>query len=305
MVKWCTYLRSRLCVIAGLTRNPLHMMRLRVEPAMTGSSGRLRVEPAMTGSSSSSRLRVEPAMTGCAVLLFCLFAAFSDLSAQRRVTFTASDGLEVTADLYLHDRGAPYIILLHQENGSRGEYREIAPRLQRLGFNCLAVDLRSGRETNYVQNETAILAQRNSLPVSLIESEKDVRAAMEYIQNTSIRNRYIIFGSSFSASLAMKLANQNWRVAGVIAFSPGEFFAPQSAKGWLTDFDRMVYVASTRQEQRFVEELVKDIPPQHITKYQSQMRGASALFSESPHSNENWMSLMLFINKVKEEYFEN
>ena len=237
--------------------------------------------------------------------LAVMFAAPAQMTAQRKLTFLAADGLEVTADLYLYDAGAPYIILLHQENSSRGEYREIAPKLQRMGFNCLAVDMRSGRESNFVQNETASLAQRNSLPVTLLDCEKDVRAAMEYIQNTSIRNRYVIFGSSFSASLAMKVANQNWRVAGVIAFSPGEFFVPLSVKDWLTDFNRMVYIAATRQEQPFVEALVKDIPANFLTAYQSERRGASALWSESPQANENWMSLMLFINKVKAEYFEN
>ena len=234
-----------------------------------------------------------------------VFLMSADLAAQQRVSFMSSDGVEVTADLYFQDSRAPYIILLHQENGSRGEYRDIAPRLQRLGFNCLVVDLRSGRESNFVQNETAASAQRKNLPVALIESEKDVRAAMEYVQGTSIINRYVILGSSYSASLAMKVANQNWRTAAVIALSPGEFFAPQSTKDWLTDFNRMLYVAYTRQEQPYVEELVKDISSELKTTYQSQTRGASALLNESPQSGELWISLMLFISKVKEEYFKN
>jgi len=237
---------------------------------------------------------------------FLMFAVPMQTTAQRKLTFLASDGLEVTADLYLFDAGAPYIILLHQENSSRGEYREIAPRLQRLGFNCLAVDLRSGREANFVQNETAALAQRNNFPATLLDCEKDILAAMDYVNKTAMRNRYMIFGSSFSASLAMKVANQNWRLAGVIAFSPGEYFNPLSVKDWIKDFNRLIYVTSNRREQSFVAELIKDIPGHLRTEYQQSgegVRGAPALWTDNPVASELWMSLMLFINKVKEEFF--
>ena len=243
---------------------------------------------------------------------FIVIAAFvlsTPLSAQRKITFLASDGLEVTADLYMYDAGAPYIILLHQENSSRGEYREIAPRLQRMGFNCLAVDLRSGRESNFVQNETAALAQRNNVPATNLDSEKDIRAAIAHIERTtniSRSNRHILFGSSFSASLAMKVASQNRNVAAVIAFSPGEFFRPLTVKDWFKDFNHMVYITHTRREAPFVTELINEIPANLITQFQPSgegRHGASALWNDHPQASEIWMSLMLFINRVKEERY--
>jgi pimeloyl-ACP methyl ester carboxylesterase len=241
------------------------------------------------------------------LLLAAVIAAPLQLSAQRKITFLAADKLEITADLYLFDAGAPYIILFHQENSSRGEYREIAPRLQRLGFNCLAVDLRSGKESNFVQNETAVLTQKNNLPATILDCEKDILAAMNHIEKTTIKNQYILFGSSFSASLAMKAANRNKRVAAVIAYSPGEYFSPVSVKDWLKDFDRLIYVSSTKREQPFVAELVKDVPAQVLTIYQPPgdgVRGAPALGSSHPQAGECWMSLMMFINKVKEEKYK-
>jgi len=240
-------------------------------------------------------------------MMVAAFAVSAQLSAQRKITFLASDKLEVTADLYLYDSGAPYIILFHQENSSRGEYREIAPKLQRMGFNCLAVDLRSGKECNFVQNETAALAQKNNLPATTLDCEKDILAAMEYVEKTAIKNRYILFGSSFSASLVMKAANHNAKVTAVIAFSPGEYFGSVKVKDWLKDFDKMAYVTSTRREQPFVAELVKDIPPQLLTAYRQPSgdgtRGAPALWNDQQDAGEIWMSLMLFVNKVKEEKY--
>ena len=242
----------------------------------------------------------------CRLIVMILAVVVQYAHAQRKVTFLASDGLEVTADLYLYDAGAPYIILLHQENSSRGEYREIAPRLQRMGFNCLAVDLRSGRESNFVQNETAALAQTKNIHPTLIDCEIDIRAAMEYVNRVAMRNRYLLFGSSFSASLAMKIANQNWRISAVIAFSPGDFFSPLSVKDWLTDFNQMLYVTSSRLEQPFVAELVKDIPSNLLTSFLPSgegVRGAAALWNDHQAAGEIWMSLMLFVNRVKEEQY--
>ena len=239
-------------------------------------------------------------------LLVALLAVTIQLPAQRKVTFLASDKLEVTADLYLFDRGAPYIILFHQENSSRGEYREIAPKLQKMGFNCLAVDLRSGKESNFVQNETAALSQKNNIPATLLDCEKDIRAAMEYVEKTAIKNRYVLFGSSFSASLAMKVANQHKRVVAVIAYSPGEYFTPVKATDWLKEFNKLLYVSFTTREKPFITELLKDIPEQFLTLYQPSgdgVRGAPALWNDHPQANDCWMSLMMFMKKVKDEKY--
>ena len=236
--------------------------------------------------------------------MIVVFVVPLQVLAQRKITFLAADGLEVTADLYLYDSGAPYIILLHKENSSRGEFREIAPKLQKMEFNCLAVDLRSGKESNFIKNETAAFAQTNKIPVTLLDCEKDIRATIEFLGKTAGKNQCILFGSSFSASLAMKIANQNSRVAAVIAFSPGEYFRPLTVKDWLKDFNQFVYVMATKREQPFVTEIVKDIPANLITQYQSvEIQGAPALWNDNQQAGEIWMSLMLFVKKVKEEKY--
>ena len=240
------------------------------------------------------------------IIVIAIFAASLQLSAQRKVSFLSSDGLEITADLYLHDRGAPYIILLHMENSSRGEYREIAPKLNKMGFNCLAIDLRSGKESNFVQNETAAIAQKNNFPNTLLDCEKDIIAAIDYIKKTSVNHRCILFGSCFSASLAMKIANQNRIITAVIAFSPGEYFNPVTVKDWLIDYNQLTFITSTTREQPFVTELLSDIPQHFITRYQPAeggIQGAPALWNDNPRASEIWMSLMMFINKVRKEKY--
>lgn len=259
-------------------------------------------------SSATPFRRLDMRKIGFWLMMVVLIAMPAQISAQRKVTFLASDKLVVTADLYFIDNSAPYIILLHQENSSRGEYKEIAPKLLKLGFNCLAVDLRDGKECNFVQNETAIQAQKNNLTVTTLDCEKDVLAAIDYVTKTAIKNRYILFGSSFSASLAMKVANHNKKTTAVIAFSPGEYFAPVKVKDWLKDFDKLLFVASTKREIPFVTDLTKDIPAQNLTTFQPSsgdgVRGAPALWNNNDSSSEYWMSLMMFVKKVKETNYK-
>jgi hypothetical protein len=88
------------------------------------------------------------------ILILLTTLTFQGFS-QKKITFKASDGLQITADLYiLNPSENSFIILFHQARWSRGEYLEIAPKLNKLGFNCMAVDQQSGGEINNIVNET-------------------------------------------------------------------------------------------------------------------------------------------------------
>jgi hypothetical protein len=96
-------------------------------------------------------------------------------------------------------------------------------------------------------------------------------------------------------------------VAAVVAFSPGEYFGSTVAvKDWLADYDQLLYVATTRVEYPFVSEIVQPIPENQITRFQPDsggVQGASALSTENLVSSEYWVSLMLFLNRIKEIKF--
>ena len=86
----------------------------------------------------------------CIAVLVCVLPVSTYAALKDTIRFPSEDGLMVTADLYIekNEKDAPFIILYHQAGWSRGEYAQIAPRLNALGFNCLAVDLRSGGKVN-------------------------------------------------------------------------------------------------------------------------------------------------------------
>ncbi|HLP14516.1 MAG TPA: hypothetical protein VK177_21475, partial [Flavobacteriales bacterium] len=101
------------------------------------------------------------------------------------IEFNAADGLAITADSYEVLPGEKYILLCHQAEFSRGEYIETAKKLNEMGYNCLAIDQRSGEMCNDVVNETAKRAREQKKKTDYKDAEQDIVAAVDYIFNHS------------------------------------------------------------------------------------------------------------------------
>ena len=169
-----------------------------------------------------------------AVLLVILasaagLAAAGQKEGLKTVSFRSGDGLEITADLYQpHPDIAPFIVLFHQAGSSRGEYGEIAPELNALGFNAMAVDLRSGEAFEGVENETARRARAEGKSTTYLDALGDMETSIAYARKRYAKGKLLVWGSSYSAGLALKIAGDDpGLVDGVLAFSPGEYFADQ------------------------------------------------------------------------------
>jgi hypothetical protein len=115
------------------------------------------------------------------ILLILLCYSLRAVTGQEAVYFYAGDGLKVRADLYMQNHQQPFIILCHQDGSNRSEYYEIAPRLLNLNYNCLAVDLRAGGNSGFVQNETASRALMDKKGTRPIDAA-DISAAIRYVQ---------------------------------------------------------------------------------------------------------------------------
>jgi dienelactone hydrolase len=185
-------------------------------------------------------------------LLLVTFASLA--SGGKTVTFPSTDGLLVTADVYAPYSEAPVIVLFHQAGWSRGEYDEIAPWLNSLGYNCMAVDQRSGKAVNGVDNETAQRAGEENRPTDYISALPDITAALAYARQHYGKDGVIAWGSSYSAALVLTVAGDSpGLVDGVLAFSPGEYFkrAGKSAT-WVQEsagpVKVPVFITSSRKE---------------------------------------------------------
>jgi pimeloyl-ACP methyl ester carboxylesterase len=235
--------------------------------------------------------------------IYILFQVVVFASDFKTVQFDARDGVRITGDLYRVDTNAsrPFIVLFHQARSSRGEYREIAPKLNTLGFNVLAIDQRSGDGMNGVENETVMAALEKDKEIGYLDAMVDLTSTVAYVREHFAKGKLIGWGSSYSAALILKLAgDQPDLLDGVIAFSPGEYFKPRvrisdSAK----DIKVPTFVTSMRKEKKRTSEVFAAVGGKKVyflPKGEGE-HGSKALWKKSSQHQEYWHAVEAFLKQ--------
>ena len=223
----------------------------------------------------------------------------------KTITFKSQDNLTVTADLYMTKNAkAPYIILFHQAKYSRGEYVSIAPVLNKIGFNCLAVDQRSGQGVNGIVNNTAKQARELKLQTSFKNTLPDMEASLNYVKNELKAEKIILWGSSYSASLVFILAEKYPEyINGILSFSPGEYMRVEDRK--VEDFAKNikcpVFITSTKSEESSWKSIYEKIPSENKAYYLPDFpgrHGSSALWDSYDKSSFYWEHVKKFLKKL-------
>lgn len=243
------------------------------------------------------------------IAIFSILLFTTGFSQDKTVKFKTFDKVIVTADIYAQNPvTSPFIILYHQANYSRGEFLDIAPKLNAYGFNCMAVDLRSGEAVNGIVNETWKFADSLNMETRYTDAYTDMKTAVSYVKSKYPGTKIFLFGSSYSSSLAIKLASDFPKgISGVIAFSPGEYF---SKFGWSRDIIKTsasklkcpVFIASTVNERDNCQKIYDAIPVQskvYFVPDSGGKHGAKALWSAFPESAQYWKALKAFLLKYK------
>jgi dienelactone hydrolase len=244
--------------------------------------------------------------TSSLIILSVLFIStvFSQINPKplEKITFPSSDAVIITADLYFVGDTFPYMILCHQAGYSRGEYAETAIKFCHLGYNCLAIDARSGNEVNGVKNETAADAVLKKKPTAYLDAEKDIIAAIDHAYAKSGKKVFLV-GSSYSASLVLKIATTNNKVKAIMAFSPGEYFGTKlKLKDSIAGLAVPVFVTSSKDEAPGVSTLISDIRSKVKTQFvptSNGKHGSSCLWKDAPGYQEYWFAIMMFMKQVK------
>lgn len=236
-------------------------------------------------------------------ILLVFFFSSANIIRKNVVRFTAADGVLITADHYFVRKNLPYILLLHQELSSRGEFDSIAEKIVKTGYNCLAVDLRTGLKYGYIENETSRSVAEGNRSSQPLDALKDISAAAEYAWNMS-GQKIILLGSGTSASLALIEAKTNEHVKAVIALSPGEYFRPElDMKSFLADFSKMAFVSCSHIEYPFIAEMFSAMSDKYKTVFKptsgAGARGSMAFYDDNPAKDEYWLSLLLFLRSTR------
>ncbi len=222
------------------------------------------------------------------------------------VLLNSSDGVKIKADVYeIKDKKAPVILLFHQAGFSRGEYRETAPLLNDLGFNCIAIDQRSGKGVNGVTNETFTDASEKGFSTKYSDAFPDLKAALKFAMRRHPSNKIVVWGSSYSASLVFVLANNYLdKITAVIAFSPGEYFKfrGKEIKEYAQKVKCPVFITSAKKEHGSWKGIYESIP--EGTKFfflpeSEGVHGSRALWKSNKSYKEYWKALKEFLSGIK------
>jgi len=240
------------------------------------------------------------------ILIFFL-TSLSVLQAQKTIQFPSEDGLEVTADLYKVNDNGPFIVLFHQAGWSRGEYQEIAPQLNKMGYNCLAVDQRSGGEVNGVKNQTKQTAEKAGKGTSYVDALPDMRAAIAYVRKMYKPAKLIVWGSSYSSALSLKLAGDHPdQIDAVLAFAPGEYFKRQGKPGdYITQSAKNIkqpaFITSAKSEKGNWWGIYEAIPASkkhHYLPETAGNHGSRALWKKFSDHEGYWKAVKGFLAEI-------
>jgi dienelactone hydrolase len=185
------------------------------------------------------------------------------VAAPEAVWLQAEDGVEIRGDLYALEaddkKSAPVILLFHQAGSNRGEYADIAPRLNEMGFHALAIDQRSGGARWGFENETV-----NKLGESTkyLAALPDLEAALKWKVDSGYDGTTLVWGSSYSASLVFLLAAGHGQIDGILSFSPGEYLGTRTdeVRKAAKDVSRPVIVLTPADERDRARQVVDAIP---------------------------------------------
>lgn len=225
-------------------------------------------------------------------------------SQPEKITFPSLDSLPITANLYYNDSSAPVILLCHQARYNKFEYTRIAETLLEKGFNCIAIDQRSGGPLVEENNETMLKAKALGKPIDYLDAEQDIVAAVNYTSN-KYNKKVILWGSSYSSTLALWIALENKNVAAVISFSPGDYFIDE--KGSLTEklknLSIPMFVTSSKEESVEITKMLAnvkldDTKIQFIPKSVG-THGSRALWQTDENHEEYWNAIGPFLESLK------
>ena len=225
----------------------------------------------------------------------------------KKVTFTTKNNRIVYGELYEVGKKKPVILLCHQSGFNKYEYVDIAPKLNALGFNCLAVDLTSGGTFQEKVNETI---ENASAPISrdgmehINAAEEEIAAAINFLDK-KYKGKITLWGSSNSATLGLFAAAENKNVNAVITFSAFDHFreAKPSLSTIIPQIKKPIFMTSAKGEAPIIEKLLKDIKLRknqvHFIPQGGGDHGSKVIWTGRPDAEEYWVAIKSFLNNIK------
>ena len=221
-----------------------------------------------------------------------------------KITFPSKDGLTIHANLYHKDQKSQVILFCHQARFNKFEYTGIAKKLHEKGFNCVAIDQRSGGGIVEEINETNEEALKKKLPVDFLDAKQDIEAAIDYVSK-KYDQPIILWGSSCSSALSLYIGCENPNVKAIIAFSPGNYFDKELGAliPRLQKCEKPFFITSSKEEVTETKQMLADVKlkPLQIQFIPDSdgFHGSRALWRSSTNNEEYWKAIDSFLSQIK------
>ena len=152
-----------------------------------------------------------------------------------------------------------------------------------------------------------VKADGSQIGVNYVDALLDIEAAIAYAKENIGDEKLVIWGSSYSAALALKVAGDDaTKVDAVVAFSPGEYFSALGRSSqWITASAEMltvpVFITSARNEKQNWWSIYEAIPSE--SKYfflptTSGNHGSRALWESFTDSKSYWEEVRKFLSTL-------
>ena len=229
-------------------------------------------------------------------------AATAPESQGKPIWLHASDNLNVKGAYYQAKDPKAIILLFHQAGSSKDEYATIAPKLVAMGYSAMAIDQRAGGDM-FGTNET-VKQMPKGWKDSMEDAQQDMDGAIRWAQ--PFGKPVILWGSSYSASLVIPLANTYPDlVKAVLSFSPGEYFSDAHRIGRAAgDVSVPIFItsAATPDEEAKAKAIAARVPDHLATLYvpQAGIHGSSTLIADKDPdgAKANWDAVTAFLDKL-------
>jgi len=221
---------------------------------------------------------------------------------------TPSGELVLYADLFFkHPESVPLLVLFHSGSGSRGEYRKTGIRLNELGYNALAVDMRVGGRSDYIRNLTAPQLFQHGVKSSVVDVRPDIVTTLEYAREHHAEGPVIAVGSASSATLLLSVAGERPElVEGLVLFSPpiGYFEQFDKPGDWAFQLAKKVkcptFLTGLRSSRDGLQRVFDALDTSRKIFFEPNgkgVHGAKALWPREPRHPEYWGALTSFLEE--------
>jgi pimeloyl-ACP methyl ester carboxylesterase len=175
------------------------------------------------------------------------------------------------------------------------------------GYNCLAVDQRSGNAVNGVDNITYKNATGAMKETKYLDAYQDIEAVVQHVKKNYAKGRVIIWGSSYSSSLVLRYAGEHGgMIDAALAFSPGEYFnafnkPSDYIQSFAVNISDPVFITSARNEKDNWWPIYEAIPGDQKDFYLPESlgnHGSRALWNKFSDHRAYWKAVDAFLNDL-------